>query len=82
MKLNDATGETERVGGIHWTIKDGIIYDAKQMLAEVAKMVEIQKEAIKNGQKMPGPEEPASDDKRKQAEQKFPDPTQSEKSDK
>ena len=38
-KLNDETGETERVGGIKYTIKDGIIYDAKRMLADVREMV-------------------------------------------
>jgi imidazolonepropionase-like amidohydrolase len=44
LKLNDATGKAERVGGIKWTIKDGIVYDAKQLLADVAKMVEKQKQ--------------------------------------
>ena len=38
-KLNDETGETERVGGIKYTIKDGIIYDAKQLLVDVREMV-------------------------------------------
>ena len=40
VRLNDETGETERVGGINYTIKDGIVYDAKQLLADVAAMVE------------------------------------------
>jgi len=39
MRLNDETGEVERVGGIKYTIKDGIIYDAKQLLADVREMV-------------------------------------------
>jgi cytosine/adenosine deaminase-related metal-dependent hydrolase len=43
VRLNDQTGQPERVGGIRWTIKDGIIYDARQLLADVAKMVEAQK---------------------------------------
>jgi hypothetical protein len=43
VRLNDATGRTERVGGIRWTIKDGIVYDARQMLADVEAMVERQK---------------------------------------
>jgi imidazolonepropionase-like amidohydrolase len=43
VKLNDETGEVERVGGVKYTIKDGIIYDAKELLADVAKMVEKQK---------------------------------------
>ena len=43
VKLNDATGKVERVGGIKWTIKDGIAYDAKKLLADVAAMVAKQK---------------------------------------
>src|SRR5690606_39581460 len=43
VKLNDDTGKVERVGGVTWTIKDGIAYDAKQLLADVAAMVETQK---------------------------------------
>ena len=40
FRLNDDTGEVERVGGVKYTIKDGIIYDSKQLLADVARMVE------------------------------------------
>jgi hypothetical protein len=43
VRLNDETGQTERVGGIKWTIKDGIVYDAKQLLADVREMVRQQK---------------------------------------
>ena len=43
LKLNDETGKPDQVGGVRWTIKDGIIYDAKQLLADVAKMVEEQR---------------------------------------
>jgi imidazolonepropionase-like amidohydrolase len=43
VKLNDETGKVERVGGVKYTIKDGIVYDAKELLADVAKMVEKQK---------------------------------------
>jgi imidazolonepropionase-like amidohydrolase len=42
-KLNDETGQVERIGGIELVVKDGIVYDAKRMLADVAKMVEDQK---------------------------------------
>jgi imidazolonepropionase-like amidohydrolase len=42
-RLNDETGEVERVGGVKYTIKDGIIYDAKELLADVARMVEVAK---------------------------------------
>jgi imidazolonepropionase-like amidohydrolase len=43
VKLNDQTGQVERVGGVRWTIKDGIIYDARKLLEDVARMVEAQK---------------------------------------
>lgn len=43
-RLNDKTGKMERVGGIKWTIKDGIVYDAKKLLADVARKVEQQKQ--------------------------------------
>jgi imidazolonepropionase-like amidohydrolase len=42
-RLSDETGEVERVGGIKYTIKDGIVYDAQQLLADVARMVAEQK---------------------------------------
>jgi imidazolonepropionase-like amidohydrolase len=40
VRLNDRTGRPERVGGVKYTIKDGIVYDAKKLLADVAAMVE------------------------------------------
>jgi imidazolonepropionase-like amidohydrolase len=40
LRLNRQTGKVERVGGVKYTIKDGIVYDAKRLLADVAKMVE------------------------------------------
>ena len=43
LRLNDKTGKPEQVGGVKYTIKDGIVYDAKQLLADVAAMVEKQK---------------------------------------
>ncbi|MEQ8362959.1 MAG: amidohydrolase [Cyclobacteriaceae bacterium] len=43
-RLNDATGKVERVGGVKYTIKDGIVYDAKQLLRDVENMVKKQKE--------------------------------------
>ena len=45
LKLNDKTGRPEQVGGVKYTIKDGIVYDAKQLLSDVAAMVEKQKRA-------------------------------------
>ena len=43
VKLNDETGLPERTEGIRYTIKDGIVYDAKRLLADVREMVEEQK---------------------------------------
>lgn len=43
VRLNDETGELDRVGGVKYTIKDGIIYDAKQLLKDVEDMVNEQK---------------------------------------
>jgi len=45
VKLNDETGEVERVGGVRWTIKDGIVYDARELLADVRAMVDDQEAA-------------------------------------
>ena len=44
-RLNDKTDTVEKVGGIKWTIKDGVVYDAKKLMADVAAMVEKQKNA-------------------------------------
>jgi len=41
--LNDETGQVEREGGVKYTIKDGIVYDARQLRADVRRMVEEQK---------------------------------------
>ncbi|SDB48474.1 hypothetical protein SAMN03097699_1630 [Flavobacteriaceae bacterium MAR_2010_188] len=49
-RLNDETAEVERVGGIEYTIKDGIIYDAKQLLRDVESMVEKQRKERGEGQ--------------------------------
>jgi hypothetical protein len=35
----DERGEVGRVGGVRWTIKDGIVYDAPALLKDVADMV-------------------------------------------
>jgi len=43
VKLDDETQEPERIGGVRYTIKDGIVYDAKKLLEDVAAMVEGQK---------------------------------------
>ena len=43
MRLNPQTQQVERVGGVRWTVKDGIIYDARALLASVERMVEEQR---------------------------------------
>jgi hypothetical protein len=39
MRLNPETQRVERVGGVRWTIKDGVVYDARALLASVERMV-------------------------------------------
>ena len=51
--LNDKN-ETERVGGVKYTIKDGIIYDAKKLLEDVKKMVAKSKEDTGSSIVQPG----------------------------
>lgn len=43
VKLNE-NNEVERVGGVKYTIKDGVVYDAKQLLADVKTIVDEAKE--------------------------------------
>ena len=38
IRLNDKN-EVVRVGGVKYTVKDGIVYDAKKLLADVRKIV-------------------------------------------
>ena len=40
QRLNRETNQVETVGGVRWTIKDGVVYDAPALLADVARMVE------------------------------------------
>jgi imidazolonepropionase-like amidohydrolase len=53
-----ADNKVVRVGGVRYTIKDGIVYDAKQLLADVRRMVKEAKE--KDGRQIvqPGMEAP------------------------
>ncbi|MEN0005785.1 MAG: amidohydrolase family protein [Bacteroidota bacterium] len=44
IKLNEKD-EIERVGGVSYTVKDGIVYDAKQLLEDVREIVKRAKEA-------------------------------------
>lgn len=45
QRLNPATDRLERIGGVRWTVKDGIVYDAHALLADVRAMVAAQKAA-------------------------------------
>ncbi len=53
IRINDSTGQVERVGGVKYTIKDGIVYDAKRLLADVRQIVQDAKRtdplAVKTG---------------------------------
>jgi predicted amidohydrolase YtcJ len=42
IKLNDQN-KAVRVGGVKYTIKDGVVYDAKKLLADVKKIVDDEK---------------------------------------
>jgi len=39
LRFNKDTRELERAGGIHYTIKDGIVFDARHLLDDVADLV-------------------------------------------
>ena len=43
VRLNDETGKPERIGGVKYTIKDGIVFDAEQLRSDVRMMVRKQK---------------------------------------
>ncbi len=43
MRLNPQTNKQEKVGGVKYTIKDGIVYDAQKLLADVDAAVAAEK---------------------------------------
>ncbi|WP_422007395.1 amidohydrolase family protein [Roseivirga pacifica] len=45
LKLND-NNEIARVGGVKYTVKDGIVYDAKKLLEDVKRMVDGKKNGM------------------------------------
>jgi hypothetical protein len=47
IHVNDESGAVERIGGIKYVMKDGIVYDAKKLLADVEKIVADAKAAKK-----------------------------------
>jgi len=54
FRLNDNTRKVDPIGGVKYTLKDGIIYDARQLLADVGRMVETQRQkASLAGQRAP-----------------------------
>ena len=53
IKLTESN-EVVRVGGVKYTIKDGVIYDAKKLLLDVKQMVDVQKEEKNWILKQPG----------------------------
>jgi imidazolonepropionase-like amidohydrolase len=46
--------EVVRVGGVKYTVKDGIVYDAKKLLEDVKKMVDLEKSKTNWKLKQPG----------------------------
>lgn len=46
IRLNDETREVERIGGIRYTIKDGIVYDARELRRQIRDMVEQDKQRM------------------------------------
>lgn len=44
VKLNDETRRAERVGGVRWTIKGGVVHDAKALLEDVKAIVANEKQ--------------------------------------
>ena len=55
IKLNDKN-EVKRVGGVKYTIKDGIVYDSKLLLEDVKKMVRKSKDELDYEIYQPGQE--------------------------
>lgn len=54
IRLNPKTNKQERVGGIRYTIKDGIVYDDHVLMQEVADMVAAEKRKL--GRPTEGPQ--------------------------
>ena len=53
IKLNDQN-EVIRVGGVKYTIVNGVVYDSKKLLTEVKEMVDLSKNEKKFILKQPG----------------------------
>ena len=48
IRLDDDTGQVGRVGGVRWTVANGVLYDARELLADVRGMVAAAKEQEKD----------------------------------
>ena len=46
IRLYDDAGEVESMGGVVYTIKDGTIYYAKQLLRDVREIVQAEKDRL------------------------------------
>jgi len=44
LRYDEDSGKMLRVGGVRWTIKDGIVYDARELLRDVREMVRAARE--------------------------------------
>ena len=53
IKLNE-NNEVVRVGGVKYTIKDGVVYNSKKLLKEVKEMVDLAKKEAGFKLKQPG----------------------------
>jgi imidazolonepropionase-like amidohydrolase len=49
FRLDDETNTPTRTGGVRYTIKDGIIYDARRLLADVERIVDAAKAELPDG---------------------------------
>lgn len=49
LRLNRDSGELERVGGVRYTVRDGIVYDAAALLGDVRELVAAEKAREQEG---------------------------------
>ena len=54
IHVNDTSGAVERVGGIKYVMKDGILYDAKKLLRDVAELDDVRRHPL-GGDRHPSP---------------------------
>ena len=50
----DENNKVKRVGGVKYTVKDGVVYDSKKLLKQVKEMVDIAKKEAGYKIKQPG----------------------------